>query len=316
MLERFRAAGGIEVDTARIYSGGETEPMLGRALQAQGSYASGFRLASKAHPSQENGLSAIGLRAQLEASLSAVGVKKFDTYYLHQPDTDHDLAESLAVVHALIQEGKIGALGLSNYSAIETERCVELCEQNGWTRPSFFQGLYNPLNRLAEDELLPVLRKYGIAFIAFNPLAAGMLTGKHIRGTETMQGRFKDNPNYLPRFYTDANFSAVENIRTACEEHGLCMVPATYAWMLRHSKLSAGLNDGLLLGASSVAQLEENLASCTSPIELPESVKNAFESAWAITREGAFPYWRSYSKDQPGKEALHPGASYNAAKTK
>jgi len=92
------------------------------------------------------------------------------------------------------------------------------------------------------------------------------------------------------------------------------MVPATYAWMLRHSSLSAEKGDGLLVGASSMSQLEQNLESCLRPVELPAEVVAAFDAAFAITKEGAFPYWRSYSKDQPGRESLHPGAGYNAAK--
>uniref|UniRef100_A0A7S1LXG2 NADP-dependent oxidoreductase domain-containing protein n=1 Tax=Alexandrium catenella TaxID=2925 RepID=A0A7S1LXG2_ALECA len=314
MTRRFLAAGGREIDTARIYSGGDTEPMLGEVLRSPEVRGAAYRLATKAHPSQPGGLSATGIRAQLKASLEALRAERVDVLYLHQPDPEHNLTESLACVHSLIEEGKVGQLGLSNYSALEMERCCSLCEAEGWTRPSFFQGLYNPLNRMAEEELLPVLRRHEVSFIAFNPLAAGLLTGKHHQGTEVMPGRFKGNPNYLPRFYTDANFKALAKIREACEAHGLPLVAATYAWLLRHSRLDAGLRDGLLLGCSGEAQLEENLAACRSAEELPAEVLAAFNGAWDLCREGAFPYWRSYSKDQPGRESLHPGASYEAGK--
>eukprot|EP00928_Gymnodinium_smaydae_P045290 TRINITY_DN30211_c0_g1_i1.p1 TRINITY_DN30211_c0_g1~~TRINITY_DN30211_c0_g1_i1.p1 ORF type:complete len:376 (-),score=49.59 TRINITY_DN30211_c0_g1_i1:145-1272(-) len=311
MVNKFLSVGGVEIDTARIYSEGRTEPILAQALETVGQGAS-YRLATKVHPSQPSGLSAKGIRAQLEASLKALHVDRVDTLYLHQPDPEHDLTESLQCVHDLIQEGKVGALGISNYSAIETERMCALCKEHGWSSPSYFQGLYNPLNRLVEESLLPVLRKYQVGFIAFNPLAAGMLTGKHHQGGEVMGGRFKNNPNYLPRFYTEDNFKAVEGIRSACEAHGLELVPATYAWLLRHSKLDASKGDGLLLGASTVAQLDENLAACTSSSVLPEPVVTAFDAAFDICKSGAFPYWRSYSRDQPGRETLHPGASYTA----
>jgi len=272
------------------------------------------RLATKVHPSQPGGLSAEGIRTQFDASLKAMQVEKVDVLYLHQPDTENSLADSLECVQSLIKDGKVGQLGLSNYRALEVERCCELCKAKGWAMPSFYQGLYNPLNRWTEDELVPILRKYQIAFVAYNPLAAGLLTGKHTKGGEVQAGRFKDNPNYLPRFYTDSNFAALEKIQAACKESGLSMVPATYSWMLQHSCLNASLGDGLLLGASSVAQLEENLASCTSPPALPAPVLEAFNAAWEVCREGAFPYWRSYSKDQPDRETLHQGAGYNAAK--
>jgi len=313
MTQKFLAAGFTDIDTARIYSGGDTETMLGRVLKNPlGKYS----LATKVHPSQPGGLSAQGIQGQFEKSLKELGVDSVDVLYLHQPDPEHDLTESLAHVDSLVREGKVARIGLSNYSALETDRLCELCKEHGWTLPSFYQGLYNPLNRLAEEELLPVLRRHNIGFIAFNPLAAGLLSGKHSPTGTVISGRFKENPNYLPRFYTEANFAALDKIRAACAEHNLGMVPATYSWLLLHSSLDGSRGDGLLLGASSLAHLEENLGSCTDPKSLPTSVREAFDSAWDVCKDGAFPYWRSYSKDQPGREGLHPGASYNAAKTK
>jgi aflatoxin B1 aldehyde reductase len=160
------------------------------------------------------------------------------------------------------------------------------------------------------------LKKHKCSFVAYNPLAAGLLAGKHKQQSEVKEGRFKNNPNYLPRFYTDHNFQAVEKIRANCEEAGISMVEATYRWLLRHSALDE--TDGVLLGASSTAQLQQNLAGCAaaSGDPLPNNVLEAFEDAWKITADGAFPYWRSYSSDMPGRDNLDPGASYSAAKKK
>lgn len=316
MTRKFLSSGGVQIDTARIYSGGQTEDILGQVLRDPQVAGQPIILGTKAHPSQPDGLSKVGIYRQLQTSLKALQVDKVDVLYLHQPDPEHDLVESLECVQELIRDGTIAKYGMSNYSAVEMERCCALCEERGWRLPSFFQGLYNPLNRLAEEELLPVLRKHSVAFIAFNPLAAGLLTGKHAQGGDVLPGRFKDNPNYLPRFYTEPNFLALDVIRKACADHGLGMVPATYAWLLQHSQLDASSGDGVLLGASSLEQLEQNMDACAAPAALPEPVLSAFNGAWATCKEGAFPYWRSYSKDQPGRESMDPGASYNAAKTK
>ena len=152
----------------------------------------------------------------------------------------------------------------------------------------------------------------GCSFIAYNPLAAGLLTGKHAPGGDVPAGRFKDNPNYLPRFYTDANFAALQAIAAACNAAGVAVLDATYAWMLRHSAL--GEADGLLLGASSLEQLDANLGACAKAADgaLPPPVVAAFDAAWATTKDGAFAYWRSYSADMPGREGLDQGASYTA----
>merc|ERR1719464_1372356 len=92
MVQRYLAQGGAEIDTARVYSAGDTEQMLGPILQGPAAKGSSFRLGTKAHPSQPGGLSAKGMRAQLEASLAALKVDRVDVFYLHQPDPDCDLA--------------------------------------------------------------------------------------------------------------------------------------------------------------------------------------------------------------------------------
>ena len=91
------------------------------------------------------------------------------------------------------------------------------------------------------------------------------------------------------------------------------MVEATYRWLLCHSALQE--DDGVLIGASSLAQLEQNLAAATGAQPLPSTVVQAFDQAWEITRaDGVFPYWRSYSADMPHREQLDQGASYEATK--
>ena len=326
MLKRFAAwpSPYHRVDTARIYSAGDTEPIVKDAIDAVGGgISASCLLGTKAHPSQPGGLSTDGIKKQLEASLTALGVDKLEEFYLHQPDPDADLLESLKCVDGLVREGIVNVIGLSNYHASEVARAFSLCAEHGLTKPTVCQGLYNPLNRLAEDELIPTLHANGASFIAYNPLAAGLLSGRHQAGGEVAAGRFKDNPNYLPRFYTDANFAALNTINAACDAAGISLLEATYRWLLNHSALTP--DDGLLLGASSIEQLESNMAACEAargeqgirPKPLPESVIEAIDGVWdkvPALRDGAFPYWRSYSKDMPNRESLPPGASYNAAK--
>ena len=196
---------------------------------------------------------------------------------------------------------------------------------------------------MVEAELLPILRQNNCSFVAYNPLAAGLLTGKHSKDGDVKESRFKNNesnpfpttllplltppshpptdPNYLPRFYTDSNFEAVETIRAACATVSpqLTMIEATYRWMCCNSALLE--TDGVLIGASSLEQLECNLAATDAAMEhssLPPSVLQAFEKAYEITSKteanhSLFPYWRSFSADMPGRESLDPGAAYTAA---
>ncbi|KAL3787525.1 hypothetical protein HJC23_013734 [Cyclotella cryptica] len=320
----------VRIDTARIYASGDSERMLGSALQTltEENVVSPplvISVGTKAHPSQPHGLSPEGLRAQLESSLEAMGVSSVGKYYLHQPDENHPLLDSLKTLTSFVQEGLISSIGLSNYHASEVQRAFDLCNEHGLVKPTVYQGLYNPLNRCVEEELLPVLRRNGCSFVAYNPLAGGMLTGKHIMQDNVQTGRFKNNPNYLPRFYTSANFQAIQLIQSACEAANISMVEATYRWLLCHSALRADDDkvhgDGILIGASSMEQLNENLGSCSRAQEtaLPKDLTDAFDAAWDVIRREEsrpFPYWRSYSADMPNRFELDPGASYSAAKAK
>jgi aflatoxin B1 aldehyde reductase len=212
--------GGVNyIDSARIYSGGATEPLVGECLKQHPNPSlimdGLLKVTTKAHPSQANGLSTIGLEKQLKDSLTAMGLSHIDEFYLHQPDPENDLKESLQAVNSLYEQGLIRRLGMSNYHEAEVERAVLLCRENNWIAPTIYQGLYNPLNRKIEKTLLPILRKYNIDFIAFNALAAGLLTGKHTDEGDVPVGRFKDNINYLPRFYTKNNFNAIELIKAS-----------------------------------------------------------------------------------------------------
>ena len=311
------------IDTARIYASGDSERMLGSAMGGLNEDAL-ISLGTKAHPSQ-HGLSPSGLWFQLESSLKAMGVQSVNEYYLHQPDENNSLLDSLKTLNTFIQQGLISSIGMSNYHASEVQRAFDLCAEYNLVKPSVYQGLYNPLNRCVEEELLPVLQKNGCSFVAYNPLAGGLLTGKHTQD-RVAEGRFKNNPNYLPRFYTCPNFEAVSLIQSACDESGIPIVEATYRWLLRHSALKGNnaefIGDGILIGASSMTQLEQNLQSCSKAGEegeLPKSIVDAFDAAWNIIRSGEdmpFPYWRSYSADMPNRLELDPGASYNAAKAK
>lgn len=303
------------VDTARIYAGGKTEKIVGAVLDKFGTPEKGvLAIGTKAHPSQKGGLSPTGIRSQMQASLDAMHLTGVGEYYLHQPDTETSLLESLKEAHNMVSEGLCGSIGMSNYHASEIERAFELCEEHGLTKPTVYQGLYNPLNRCVEKELLPLLKRNKCSFVAYNPLAAGLLVGKHEKDGDVAKGRFKDNQNYLPRFYTDNNFAAIQLIKDACEKQNMTMLEATYRWLLSHSALVE--EDGVLLGASSMKQLEQNLKACkaTQKGPLPAEILAAFEEAWKLTEEGAFPYWRSYSSDMPDREALDQGASYSAVK--
>ena len=168
------------IDTARIYAGGKTEHIVGTVLEQVHAAAPSttFLVGTKAAPSvQPYGLSPEGMREQFATSMTALGgSSSFPNgcaeYYLHQPDPDHPLLESLRCADALHKEQKIHTIGMSNYHVSEVARAFQLCREHDLTPPTVYQGLYNPLNRLVEEDLLPLLKAHDCAFVAYNPLVS------------------------------------------------------------------------------------------------------------------------------------------------
>ena len=180
------------IDTARIYAGGKTETIVGTVLAklggGGGETSSSLRLGTKAAPSvKPGGLSADGIRDQFAASAEALGggdaTAVIDLYYLHQPDPGAGLLESLEAADGLVRDGKIRAVGMSNYHASEVARAFALCDEHGLTKPTVYQGIYNPLNRGVEAELLPLLRDHRCSFVAYNPLVRKMIRSSPVRSS-------------------------------------------------------------------------------------------------------------------------------------
>jgi aflatoxin B1 aldehyde reductase len=152
--------------------------------------------------------------------------------------------------------------------------------------------MYNALTRAAERELFPALRDMGIAFYAYNPLAGGILTGKY-RGVRDLPsaGRFTVMPHYKDRFWHPALFQALEKLRGLCEESGTAPAAAAYRWLVHHSALRPGLGDGVIVGASTLGQLRENL-DMLSGDPLPQEMQDVMEECWETARCEAPEYFR------------------------
>jgi aryl-alcohol dehydrogenase-like predicted oxidoreductase len=188
MLKRFAAYGGNRLDTARIYANGKGEGHVREAIARSG--ISDWRLGSKAAPSSDKGLSPEGIHGQFDSTRNALEMDgALDEYYLHQPDPQHSLVDTLQTMDVLVGMNVVREVGLSNFHVDEVKRAFDICDEYGLAYPSVYQGLYNPLNRLVEDDLLPFLREKNVRFVAYNGLAAGLLTGKHRQGTDVLAGR-------------------------------------------------------------------------------------------------------------------------------
>jgi len=291
MIGEFHDAGHRQLDTAFVYNKGKTEELLG-ALNAEG-ILNDSQIAGKANPRGGNGLTPDSVNAQLATSLQRLGKDSLDLFYLHMPDLDTPIADTLAAVQDNYAAGKFKRFGLSNYAAWQVAEIVELCRHHGWVEPTVYQGMYNALTRDVERELLPCLANYGMQFYVYNPLAGGMLTGKHQRvEAEPEAGRFATFEGYQERYWKPDYFRVVDLFVKACKSAEITPAAAAIRWLVHHSDISTGnVEHGLILGASSITHFKQNLSACDEG-PLPDSVITALDNGWEEVRPACIKYFR------------------------
>ena len=289
MLGMFLEEGYTWVDTAFMYTEGRSETILGRLLR--GRRREKVFLATKAYPDKlgkgrPRGLTPGSVRGQLETSLRRLRMDYVDLLYLHAPDNRTPLEITLGACQELIREGKVREIGLSNYASWQIAEAAFLCVQIDWTPPIIYQGMYNGITRAVEPECIPACRHFGLDFIAYNPLAGGLLTGKHHdMSAIPAEGRFS-NAYYRERFWKREYFDAVTRLVSAARGARISLGEASLRWLLHHSQA-----DGFLLGASKIEHMREDLAACRKG-SLPPVLVRAFDEAWEKTRAACQCYFR------------------------
>ena len=291
-VSAFLDAGYSELDTAYVYNEGSCERLLGEVLPGLGRP---FRIATKVNPRISGRLDAAAAYKQVNESLERLRLERVDTVYLHFPDPATPVESVLSAMAELHAQGKFRELGLSNFPAWMVSDVWHICDRHGWVKPTVFEGVYNPLTRRAETELNACLNHFGMRLYAYNPLCGGLLTGRYGRyEDDPPDGRFTHRPNYRGRYWKKSFFDAVELIRAAAERHGLTTVEATYRWLAYHSMLSGARGDAILIGASKLSHLRQNLETVQAG-PLPEDVVEAFERAWSTAKGDSPEYFTLYA---------------------
>ena len=260
MIDRCFEAGINFFDTANVYNQGRSETILGKALAGR---RENVLLATKVRGKMESapdetGLSRSAIHKAIDSSLKRLGTDYVDLYYLHQPDYDVPIEETLAAMDELVRAGKVRYPAVSNYAAWQVTEIHWICEKRGYKPPLISQPMYNLIARGIEEEYLPFCQRFGVAVVPYNPLAGGLLTGKHRRESGPIQGtRFDGNQMYQERYWHADDFAAVEELRAVAQEAGKTLVELAFQWLL-----SQPVVDSIILGASRLEQLGENLKAC------------------------------------------------------
>ena len=212
--------------------------------------------------------------------------KEVNILYFHAPDKSAPLEESLAAVNELHAAGVFAHFGLSNYLPDEVEAVHAHCKARGYVLPTVYQGNYNPLARKQEDVLLPTLRRLGIAFYAYSPIAGGFLakTKQQVLGGD---GRFKEGTAYYKLYANQRFLDALAGWSDIAAEAG-CEAPAelAYRWVAYNSALKREHGDAILVGANGIGQLRKTLAWVTKG-PLSEEIVAKIDAFWDEAKEAA-----------------------------
>ena len=277
MVEKAMDLGVNFFDTANVYNAGASEVLLGKALARRRDQVV---LASKVRGKMPEceGLGRDAIMLSVDDSLRRLQTDYLDLYYMHQPDYATPVEESLEAMQRLVKAGKVRYPASSNYCGWQVVEQLWIAKSNGYAPAVVTQPMYNILARGIEQEYLPMCKHFGVSTVVYNPIAGGMLTGKQPR-TEPLAGtRFDKNKMYLDRYWHPAYFDAVDRLKVAAQAAGRSLVSVALNWLLRHSQA-----DCMILGASKMEHLEQNIAACCDgPLDAP--MLAAIDQAWEKLR--------------------------------
>jgi len=275
ILDASAEAGITFLDTADVYPlggspehVGRTEEIVGRWLQGRRDrFVVATKCVGRTGPDQwDMGASRKHVLDAIDASLRRLGTDYVDLYQLHSPDPTTPIDETLEALDAIVRAGKARYVGCSNFLAYKIARAIGRSETRGLVRFDSVQPRYNLLFRQIERELLPLCLEEAIGVIPYNPLAGGLLAGKHQRNAQPAEGsRFTlgtAGQMYQDRYWHDREFDTVEAIRPLADEAGMSMATLAVAWTLANPAITSPI-----IGASRPEQLKDSLAATDAPLD-------------------------------------------------
>jgi aryl-alcohol dehydrogenase-like predicted oxidoreductase len=270
IIHRALDAGINFVDTADVYSGGESEEIVGKALAGR---RDGIVLATKAHGAMGDDPNRAGnsrrwLVRAVEDSLRRLGTDWIDLYQIHRPEPGTDIDETLGALSDVIRAGKVRYIGSSTFPAHQVVEAQWVAERRGRERFVTEQPPYSLLARGIERDLLPVAQQYGLGVIAWSPLAGGWLTGRWRKGQDAPRST---RAQRIPARYdlstpeNQRKLEAVEALAELAEQTGMSLIHLALAFVLQHPAVTAPI-----VGPRTMEQLESQLGAVD--VRLPADV--------------------------------------------
>ncbi|KAJ3796212.1 Aldo/keto reductase [Lentinula aff. detonsa] len=311
ILDVFVAHGHTEVDTSRTYAGGTSEELLGQIDWKTKGLKWETKLVPIHHDTpnlpapmrafmrllSEEDISHTyeDMKKHILRSLKTLNTDQLEMWYLHAPDRAIPYEVTFKAVNDLYKEGYFKKFAISNYMAFEVAEIVTICKANGYVLPSVYQGIYNAIHRGAEPELFPCLRKFGLSFYAYNPLGGGFFTGRYTSLQDTVEAGSRFDPqgpqgqSYRGRYWNEHYFKALDSVKKVAEAHNMTLGEIALRWESHHSMLKREHGDSIIIGASNIEHIKQNLDDLEKG-PLPEEVITALDEAWASVKPFASKY--------------------------
>jgi aryl-alcohol dehydrogenase-like predicted oxidoreductase len=266
------------IDTADVYTAGQSETTLGVALKGRWQRVV---LATKVfHPTgdgpNDRGSSRYHIQNAVEASLKRLQSDHIDLYYLHRWDDTTPIEESLRTLDDLVRSGKVRYLGASNYASWQLAKTNLLAELRGLPAFSALQSHYHLLERSVEKEVLPYCAADGVGFVPYFPLAGGFLTGKYRRGQPAPAGSRGENSTYVRGYMTDKNYTLIEQLEAWCSQQGRSLAELAEAWLLAQPSVCS-----VISGATRIEQIQANVRAVDWKLSADDltQIKSILDSA-------------------------------------
>lgn len=279
------------IDTADMYVHGRSEQIVGKAIKGR---RDEIVLATKGgNPTGPNpndqGASRKHIMHALEQSLKRLDTDYVDLYYIHRPDYTTPIEETLRALDDLVHQGKVRYIACSNFRAFQVCKALWVSDVRGLARFDCIQPPYNILTRDIEYELLPLCATEGLGVCTYNPLAGGLLTGKHDPTKPPASGTRFTNERmgkmYYERYWNESNFRAVEQFRALAAKSGKDMVQMALAWVLSNQDITS-----VIIGATSTKHIQHNIQAVD--VQLSEEEMAACDAIWHELRPLRFFYGR------------------------
>ncbi|MFO0586840.1 MAG: aldo/keto reductase [Polyangiaceae bacterium] len=279
IMARALERGVTLIDTANAYVDGESERIVGRFVKGK---TDKVRVATKvgfggATRGKLEGLAKATILDAADQSLSRLGLDTIDLYYLHVPDHNTPLEDSLSAIAELLEKKKIRAFGVSNYASWQIVEIFNLCDKHNMPRPVIAQQLYNLLIRQLDIEYARFASNYRLHTTVYNALAGGLLSGRYQPGSPVEAGsRFDKNKLYLGRYWNERQLALVADYRELAEKYGMTILDFAYAWLA-----GSPVVDSILVGPATVLHLDAALDGIekTLPAEARAEVDGLHKAA-------------------------------------